>query len=679
VALRRARLGWIGALVCGLMLPVTVNGANAAADPGANSSPPDLSAPTRPATPAESAHLAPQTPAGISVFTIDPSIAASTSGGSEPSLAVNPANPNEIAITRFGSPWPSNAAVLHSTDGGLTWANRLTIPVPPAVAGTTGCPCDQTIDFGRDGRLYGTFLTAAGAGNTRIVTGSTTDITSAAAWAWNGNPAQVTTAPRTNVDQPWLLVNRDPTTAAQDNVYVAYDDFGAGPDPRVSVSYGANPVNITQDQKAGTASPLVTNPGLRMAADPRNGAMYVLYEQSSGGAQPKSVTYRLNRSTNGGATWSLNGNADGLVVDTVNSDQAPGFKFGGVNALLGGIDHAAVDPSNGDVYVVYGQDVAGGNRIRIRRLQDDGVGGLTVGAASDVSASTDAALPSVAVATDGTVGVLYDSFDGMSGGFPQFTAHLATSSNKGATFSDTTLETFLSPQTNQGTGCPSPNNCPARQRVLGDYQQIKAVGSTFFGVFSGNSAGFGSATSRIDSVFFKVTSAPPACTASLTGDVSGPFTVASGGHLCLNGARAIGSITVNAGGALTVTNSQVSKGIVSTGAVFLQVCGSKVTDGITVSGSRGSVIVGDPAAGCAANQISGSGVTLTGSLAGLVLGGNTSTGSVAVTDNVGGTVVVKANRIQVNLSCSGNVPAPGHAGQPNTVVAGAKSGQCAAL
>jgi hypothetical protein len=54
-------------------------------------------------------------------------------------------------------------------------------------------------------------------------------------------------------------------------------------------------------------------------------------------------------------------------VDSVNSDQVSGFKFGTVNALFGGVDHAAVDPANDDVYVAYGQDVSGGNRILIRR------------------------------------------------------------------------------------------------------------------------------------------------------------------------------------------------------------------------------------------------------------------------------------------------------------------------
>jgi len=41
-----------------------------------------------------------------------------------------------------------------------------------------------------------------------------------------------------------------------------------------------------------------------------------------------------------------------------------------VNALLGGVDRAAVDPNNGDVYYVYGNRDAGtGNdRVAIRRI-----------------------------------------------------------------------------------------------------------------------------------------------------------------------------------------------------------------------------------------------------------------------------------------------------------------------
>jgi Big-like domain-containing protein len=445
------------------------------------------------------------------VFTTDPSLSSNSSGGSEPSIAVNPANPNQIAITRFSASWGGgNADVLFSTDGGITWTNETTIPVPPGVAGTATCPCDQTIDFGRNGTLFGTFLTCVrnamgNCSSTSVVTGSTTDPTASSSWSWNGNPAQLTSGSRTNVDQPWLLVNRDPTTLSQDDVYVGYDDMSAGPDARVAASFGVSPVNITVDNKAGTESPLATNPGLRLATDPRNGTVYALYEQSSGSSQPKSVTYKLNRSTDAGATWTLNGSSDGLTVDSVNSDQAPGFKFGGVNALLGGVDHAAVDPSNGDVYVVYGQDVSGGNQIKIRRLQDNGSGGLNVGSANNVSTSTDAALPSVAVLSNGTIGVLYTTFDGTSNGLPTFSAHLARSTNQGGSFSDVVLQSFSSPAADDGK---------ARQRVLGDFEQLKAVGNTFFGVYSGNRNGFGSTTSAIDPIFFSVPQATQTTVAS---------------------------------------------------------------------------------------------------------------------------------------------------------------------
>jgi hexosaminidase len=46
-------------------------------------------------------------------------------------------------------------------------------------------------------------------------------------------------------------------------------------------------------------------------------------------------------------------------------------------------------------------------------------------------------------------------------------------------------------------------------------------------------------------------------------------------------------------------------------------------------------------------------------------------------NNNAGTVVVKANNIFGTLACSGNVPAPTNAGQPNT--AASKTGQCVGL
>jgi hypothetical protein len=442
-------------------------------------------------------------------------------GDSEPAIAIDPSNPNQIVITTFSGSSGTNSALWHSTDGGLTWTQQFTIPSAPGVPapGFLSCapanPCDQTVDYGRSNLLSGVFLAPFGAPD--LYSGTTNNPASAAAWNWL---VQMGVTQRTNnnvagsfgnTDQPWLLVNRDPTTAAQDNVYVAYDNFNGAPDMRVAVAYGTNPPNFTTDNQSGTSGGNV-NPGHRLAVDPRTGFVYSLFQQSPGGGDDnsKSVNYRLNRSTDGGATWTLNGMGGGITVATADSDQiAPSPKFGTVNDLRGGVLHAAVDPVTGDVYYVYGNRDAttNNNRLAIRRIQFDGSGNAVVGGEVFVTGQVQAALPSVAVTSDGTVGILYFSFDGFSSdAFPIFTARVAVSSDNAATFSDIKLLTFLSPAKDS---CPTVGvNCGDKQRVFGDYQQMKAVGRNFYGVFGGNGVPFGRTLANIDPIFFKISLGP---------------------------------------------------------------------------------------------------------------------------------------------------------------------------
>src|SRR5438094_9075139 len=164
--------------------------------------------------------------------------------------------------------------------------------------------------------------------------------------------------------------------------------------------------------------------------------------------------------------------------------------------FLAGVDHAAVDPNNGDIYYAYGNRDAGtgNNRLAIRRIQDDGGGGVTIGPENFVTGQVEAAIPSVAVTSDGTVGVFYYTFDGFSPDFPIFSAHLAQSIDQGITFSDQVLLTFLSSAADNGN---------SRQRVLGDYMQMKAVGSCFYGAFTGNGVPFGRSFANHDPIFFR--------------------------------------------------------------------------------------------------------------------------------------------------------------------------------
>jgi len=423
----------------------------------------------------------------------------------ETSITVNRANPNEVVVTAFSGGWGTNAPFWQSTDGGNNWTKQFTIPAPPGIA-AGGCPCDQAVDYGTASQMSGTFLVSD------IFSGTSTDPGSAAAWNWLvlGGITQTTnfnnSPPPGGVDQPWLLVNVDPTIPGQDNVYVAYDDFTNGSNcvgdacnERVSASYGVNPPNFTADNQSGTATGSI-NPGHRLAVDPRNGFVYSLFQRNvaSGAGGSKNIDYMLNRSTDGGVTWTLNGMAGGIVVGNGDSTQ-PTPKFGTVNALLGGVDHAAVDPNNGDVYYVYGSRDAGtgNNRLAIRRIQDNGGGGVTVGPENFVTGQVQAAIPSVAVTSNGTVGVFFYTFDGTSpppDNIPMFTAHLAQSSDQGATFSDQVLLSFLSSATDNGD---------SRQRVLGDYMQMKAVDTCFFGAFTGNGVPFGRPFANHDPIFFR--------------------------------------------------------------------------------------------------------------------------------------------------------------------------------
>ncbi|MFJ9482909.1 Ig-like domain-containing protein [Streptomyces mirabilis] len=432
-------------------------------------------------------------------------LASSPNGRGEPSIAINPANPDQIVITRFHNmKWGSgsssaNADLLYSKNGGVNWDNETSIP-PPGLTDQANGPADQTVDYGRDGTLYGAFLTCPSnpCTQSRVVVGSTGDPTNPAAWTWNGTPTAPVSGTSTTADQPWLLVNRDPSNANQDDVYVSYEDAAASPAAQVAVSSPAKPFNFTAPDSPGT---VVTNDatsgGVRLATDPRNGWVYTLFQTGAGTGDPQNITFRINRWKGDGTGWTLGGNPQGIAVATADTHQGRTYKFGGVNALLGGIDHAAVDPSDGDVYVAYGADVSGNNQIRIRRLTDDGAGGLAVGAEHNVSTSTNAALPSVAVLADGTVGVLYTTSDGPNtAGFPIFSAHLARSTDHGVTFTDTVLQSFSSPETSDSDDA---------QRVLGDFQQMKAVGNVFYGSFSGNAGGPNPATTPpgVDAMFFK--------------------------------------------------------------------------------------------------------------------------------------------------------------------------------
>jgi len=380
------------------------------APPAVSSWPPDLTSYTRQATTHDVLSK------GASGPVLFPPVEIPGSAGGEPDIAINPLNQNQIVVHAGFGGWNGNAPNFVSNDGGLTWATRNQIPNPPGAPNTAGCPCDLTQDYGLDGNLYGTYLT----GNTDIFSASNTNpFANLFSYFLVLGNAQLTDFNGTlgAADQPWLLTNVDPTTPGQTNTYVGYDDFNFSPvRTRVSAAIGTNPPDFVTDNQTGATAGGGINPGHRLATDPRTGAIYSLYQTCTAGCggSPKTIDYRLNRSLDAGTTWTLNGSGTGIAVATGITVQ-PTPKFGTVNALLGGIDHAAVNPTTGEVFVVFGDDNgSGGNAVFIKQITWNSAtptDAILTGTVHQVSLpGAEAALPSVAVAPNGTVGVLYTSF-----------------------------------------------------------------------------------------------------------------------------------------------------------------------------------------------------------------------------------------------------------------------------
>src|SRR5207248_4997936 len=131
----------------------------------------------------------------------------------------------------------------------------------------------------------------------------------------------------------------------------------------------------------------------------------------------------------------------------------------------------AYDPQHAVLYYVFGDrdPATGNNRLAIRPIEPTFIGRVILGKKHFVTGQVQAAIPQVAVAANSTVGVFYYTFDGFSAtGFPIFTAHLALSTDRGVTFTDNVLLTFLS---------SAKDNGDPRQRVLGDYMQMKTLGN----------------------------------------------------------------------------------------------------------------------------------------------------------------------------------------------------------
>jgi hypothetical protein len=401
------------------------------------------------------------------------SLSGESSQDSEPNIAVNPANPKEIAISAFirDPMGGANAPVFISTDGGATWT--LNSIVPSKTGSSLGTKDITTRFAGRSGKFYAGILRDPGSLRLNILRTS----------SFSSSATMAVLVDRTNVDQPFIQAGTvmSGPDAGKDRVYVGLNDFAAP---------GGKTATIDQSLDAGAAAPTFSSvrveqrstgsvgqdgPQIRPITH-ADGTIYAIFYGwrtfSATGVVTADVTVVRDDNWGTGAApfTALVDAGDGIsgrcVADNVS------FTWDGTmgQERLGGDLAIAVDPNNSSiVYIAFCDSQAGVYTMHIRRSQDRGVNW-----SPDLKTIANAKNPTLAINSQGKVGLAYQRVV-TTGTTQQWETHFELTVNGFASSSDSVLARV-------------PANTPVPQFLpyIGDYMGMMAVGKDFYGVFSAN-------------------------------------------------------------------------------------------------------------------------------------------------------------------------------------------------
>ncbi len=403
------------------------------------------------------------------------SMSGETNQDSEPNLAVNPANPLQIAGSAF-TPNPGgsgNAPIYVSIDGGDTWTLNSIVPS----AGSIGTS-DITLRFaGTSSRLFTTILDGSTAA---FEVHRSTDFTS---------PALMTQLEgRADEDQPYVQAATvlGGAGAGSDRVYIGVNDFNAGSKTatiEMTLDGGAgapvfSSVRLEKRSNAGQDGPQV-RPAVH--ADGTVYAAFYRWISTSGSGSTLKITNaelivcRDDHWGTGAAPFTaLTDPSDSLSGRRVATGLSFPFNVSGVNAngqeRWGGDISICVDPrDSGTVFVAYSTLVGTVYTLQVRRSTDRGVTWSAL-----LLSLPNAKNPALAVNSLGRLALVNQQFTG-SGATQRWETHWRDSADNGATWSDTML-------------CSALAQTPLRSfsPYIGDYLHMMAVGKDFYGIFSAN-------------------------------------------------------------------------------------------------------------------------------------------------------------------------------------------------
>ena len=409
-------------------------------------------------------------PVVLLVNMIPRSLSGEAHQDSEPTIAVNPANPLQIAASAF-TPDPlkgSFSPIYISSDGGNTWTLNSIVPGNNRLTGTS----DITLSFSR---ITSTLFAGILRGDSRAMR---LNILRTKNFA-GATPMEIL-VDRTRVDQPYVQVATvtDGPDKGKDRVYVGNNDLSvSGGSATIDQSLNGAVVNptfksiriesrTTSGQDGPPVRPSIHPDGTAYAIyhswrsfndDTGEGtADIVLLRDDRGGTGPKPFTDLLD---------PIDGKAGVRVAQNTK------FNFNGVlgQQRLGGDVALVVDPTNSDtVYVAYNDDHGALYMLHLLRSKDRGRTW-----SPELRTIRNALNPALAINNAGKVGFLYQQLTG-TGAAQLWVTKLELSTN-GTNWNALVLATV-----------PADTPPADFDPYLGDYAHLMSVGKDFYGIFSAN-------------------------------------------------------------------------------------------------------------------------------------------------------------------------------------------------
>jgi hypothetical protein len=398
----------------------------------------------------------------INIVDVIPNSASAENGqNSEPSLAVNPLNPNMMVSGTFTSNSIGNftgGAFWNSVDGGMTWTSYGSIDHN-----------DKSLAWRQDG-VEPLAVTMHVISDSPFVDTISTFQGGASSFG-----SAVNISPQQSVDQPWIR------TGTGGQTYVTFNSFNNGPKTASIEVSSNNGTTYNAPIVLETVNPLGFQdaPSVRSAVN--GNTVYAAFTRwgsfspVSGGDLFSNSQVVVVKSTNAGATFSAGTNAattTGYFSFTDNTSLTLGQERTSSDLAI------AVAPNNADrVVVAYGDRIANGQLVL--KIVESTDGGLTWSAVKFTTPiAVRSALPGLTILANGDVALLYASYDPTTDSISQ---HLVTTTDDFATTTDSLLGTE-STATPQGLFDP----------YLGDFYDLTSVDNTLFGIFSASNADNGS-------------------------------------------------------------------------------------------------------------------------------------------------------------------------------------------